>query len=331
MKKLNLLLMLIFVISIFSINQNLFPQSSGYKVVGKIVIGGESRWDYLSIDTVMHRLYVSHMSQVDIIDLNKGTVIGIIPNLNGVHGIAFAQEFNKGFISNGKDNSVTVFNLKTMKVIANVKVPAKGPDAIVYDPFSKRVFTFNGHSDNATAIDANSNKVVGNVELDGGPEFAVSNHNGKMFVNLEDKSMIEEFDPKTLKKVNVWSILPCKSPSALSIDLKTGLLFSGCRNKLIAVVDSKSGKLMTSLPIGAGVDADRFDPVDNYVFASCGEGILTVIKVNSPEDIKVIDNITTTKGARTMAFDKSADRIYLAAMISGNDNKQQFGVLILAK
>lgn len=331
MKKISVLLMYSLFIVVFTMNGKVFPQSSGYKVVGKIVIGGESRWDYLSIDTVMHRLYVSHMSQVEIIDLNKGTVIGVIPNLNGVHGIAFAQEFNKGFISNGKDNSVTVFNLKTMKVTANVKVPAKGPDAIVYDPFSKRVFTFNEHSDNATAIDAKTNKVVGNVELDGGPEFAVSNHKGKMFVNLEDKSMIEEFDPSTLKKVNVWSIQPCKSPSALSIDLKTGLLFSGCRNKLIAVVDSKSGKLVTSLPIGAGVDADRFDPVDNLVFASCGEGILTVIKENSPEDIKVIDNITTTKGARTMAFDKSADRIYLSAMISGKDNKEQFGVLILAK
>lgn len=331
MKKISVLLMFSFFMVVFTMIGNIFPQSSGYKVVGKIVIGGQSRWDYLSIDTVMHRLYVSHMSQVDIIDLNKGTVIGVIPNLNGVHGIAFAQEFNKGFISNGKDNSVTVFNLKTMKVTANVKVPAKGPDALVYDPFSKRVFTFNENSDNATAIDAKSNKVVGNVELDGGPEFAVSNHNGKMFVNIEDKSMIEEFDPKTLKKVNVWSTLPCKSPSALAIDLKTGLLFSGCRNKLMAVVDSKSGKLITSLPIGAGVDADRFDPVNNLVFASCYEGILTVIKENSPTDFKVIDNITTTKGARTMAFDKSADRIYLSAMISGSDNKEQFGVLILAK
>ncbi|MHB8579689.1 MAG: YncE family protein [Ignavibacteriaceae bacterium] len=331
MKQMKSCLVIIFALAFLILPKNLYSQSSVYKVTGKILIGGETRWDYLSIDTVMHRLFIAHMSKVDVLDLNDGKLVGEIDNLNGVHGVVFAYEYGKGFISNGRDNSVTVFNLKTLKKIGNIKIPAKGPDAIVYDSFSKRVFTFNGDSKNATAIDAKTDKVIGNVDLDGSPEFAVSNNKGKMFVNLEDKSMIEEFDPATLKSVAKWSVDPCKSPSALAIDLKNGILFSGCRNKMTAIVDTKTGKLIATLPIGTGVDANAFDPVNKLVFSSCWDGTITVIKEYSPTNFKVIDTISTEKGARTMAFDKSTGKIYTVTMLQGKDNAKEFGVLILSK
>ena len=331
MKQMKRYVVIIFVLLLFVLPGNLFPQSSGYKVVNKILIGGETKWDYLSIDTVMHRLFITHMSKVDVVDLNNGKLVGEISNLNGVHGVVFAYEYGKGFISNGRDNSVTVFNLKTLKKIGNIKVPAKGPDAIVYDSFTKRVFTFNGDSKNATAIDAKTDKVIGNIDLGGSPEFAVSNNHGKMFVNLEDQSMIEEFDPKTLKTEAKWSVAPCKSPSALTIDLKNGILFSGCRNKMTAIVDTKTGKLITTLPIGTGVDANYFDPVNKLIFSSCWDGTITVIKEYSPTNFKVIDTISTEKGARTMSFDKSTGKIYTVTMLQGENNSKEFGILILAK
>jgi len=331
MKQMKRYVVIIFVLLLFVLPGNLFPQSSGYKVVNKILIGGENRWDYLSIDTVMHRLFIAHMSKVDVVDLNNGKLVGEINDLNGVHGVVFAYEYGKGFISNGRDNSVTVFNLKTLKKIGNIKVPAKGPDAIVYDPFTKRVFTFNGDSKNATAIDAKTDKVIGNIDLGGSPEFAVSNNLGKMFVNLEDQSVIEEFDPKTLKTEAKWPVAPCKSPSALAIDLKNGILFSGCRNKMTAIIDTKTGKLITTLPIGTGVDANYFDPVNKLIFSSCWDGTITVIKEYSPTNFKVIDTISTEKGARTMAFDKSTDKIYTVTMLQGKNNSKEFGILILAK
>jgi len=331
MKKLYLILTVLFFMAIYPVSSELYSQTSGYKVAGKILIGGESRWDYLSIDTVMHRLYIAHMSKVDVIDLTTEKLVGEIDSLNGVHGIAFAYEYNKGFITNGKSNSVTVFNLKTLKKEDNIELQAKGPDAIVYDSFSKRIFTLNGHSQNSTAIDAKTNKVIGNVSLDGSPEFAVSNNHGKMFVNLEDKSKVEEFDPKTLKKITVWDLNPGDSPSALAIDLKNGILFSGCHNNMLAISDIKSKKVIKTLPIGKGVDADFFDPVRKLIFVSCGEGTITVVKENSPKDFEVIDNITTEKGARTMSCDVSTGKLYTATMLEGENNSKEFGVLILAK
>ncbi len=330
MKKLYYVLTFIFFV-LTSINSQLWSQTSSYKVVGKIVIGGENRWDYLSIDTVMHRLYIAHMSKVEVIDLRTEKLIGSIDSLNGVHGIAFAYEYNKGFITNGKSNSVTVFDLKTLKKIGNIEVPAKGPDAIVYDPFTKRIFTLNGDSQNSTAIDAKTDKVIGNVNLDGSPEFCVSTNHGRMFVNLEDKSKIEEFNPKTLKTITKWDLKPGESPSALSLDLKNGLLFSGCHNQMLAISDIKSKKVIKTLPIGKGVDADFFDPVRKLIFVSCWDGTMTVIKENSPKNFEVVDTIATEKGARTMACDVSTGKLYTATMLEGKNNSKEFGVLILAK
>lgn len=309
----------------------LFAQSSGYKVTGKIDIGGEGWWDYTAVDVPTHKLFISHGTRVHVVDLSSNKVIGEISSLHGVHGIAFADEFGKGFISNGMNDTVTVFDLKTLKIIDNIHVTGKNPDAIVYDPFTKRIFTFNGRGSNATAIDAKSDKVVGTLALDGKPEFAASDGMGRMFVNLEDKSKIVEFDPKLLKVVKTSSIAPGESPSGLAFDIKNGVLFSGCDNQLMAIVDAKTCKLITTLPIGKGVDACGFDPGTKYAFSSNGEGTLTVIDEVSPTEFKVIDNITTEKGLRTMALDPTSHNIYLIGSLEAQNNKKSFGVLILGK
>jgi YVTN family beta-propeller protein len=231
-------ILLLAIASLFLIAPLSYSQASGYSVAGTISIGGNGWWDYLAIDNSAHHLFVSNGNKVQIIDLKTDKKISEIDNLNGVHGIAIANEFNKGFISNGRSDTVTVFDLKTFKVIADVHVSGKNPDAIAYDPYSKRVFTFNGRSSNATAIDAKTDKVVGTITLDGKPEFAVSNGKGKMYVNIESKSEITVFNPKTLKVLHTWSIAPGESPSGLAIDVKNNRIFAGCDNKMMVVVDA---------------------------------------------------------------------------------------------
>jgi DNA-binding beta-propeller fold protein YncE len=314
--------MLIF-LGLFS--STIFSQGSGYRVADSINIGGGNRWDYIAVDTVSHRLYVTHATEVNVIDIDKGIIIGTIPNLNGVHGVAFANEFNKGFISNGKNNSVTVFDLKTLNVLDSIKVDGKGPDAIVYDPFTKRVFTFNGKSSNSTAIDAQTDKIVGTVTLEAGPEFAVSGGDGKMYVNIEDKSDIQQFNAQTLAVTATWPLAPGEKPSGLAIDREHKILFSGCHNKLMAILSAETGKVITTLPIGERIDACAFDPSDGLAFSSNGEGTITVVKEDSPSKFEVIDNIVTQKGARTMEVDEITHRIFTVTMVGGNS----FGVLVL--
>ena len=319
------------ILFVFIVSQICFSQISGYSVINKIIIGGPERWDYLSIDTSMERLYIGHMSEVNVVDLKTDSLIGTISNLHHVHGAAFAPEFGKGYISNGGDASVTVFVLKSLAVIRNVKVTGQDPDAIAYDPFTKRIFTFNGRSGNATAIDAQTDTVIGTVKLDGGPEFAVSDGMGKMYVNLEDESSIEEFDPAKLQKIATWSIEPCKSPSGLAIDVKNGILFSGCRNEVMAVVNAKNGKLIDKVPIGKGVDACGFDPFTKLAFSSTRDGKITVIKEEGPDKFSVIDNVPTEKGGRTMALDLKTHKLYTATMLTDKDGSKKFGVLVLSR
>ncbi len=309
----------------------IYSQTSGYKISGSINIGGKGWWDYLAVDTSMHRLFVSHTDRIHVIDLNNDKIIGEIPNLNGVHGIAFAYKLGKGFISNGRSDTVTVINLKTLKTIDHIHVTSKDPDAIVYDSFTQRIFTFNGRSANSTAIDAKSDKVVGTLALEGSPEFAVSNTKGVMYVNLENKSEIEEFNPKTLKKVVTWSIAPGEHPSGLAIDVKNNILFSGCQNNMMMIVNAKTGKVITHVPIGGHVDACRYDPETHLTFSSNGEGNLTIIKEVSPKNFKEIENITTQKGLRTMALDPVTHNIYLVGMLLRKDGSKSFGILILRK
>jgi len=305
---------------------------------GVIPIGGETRWDYLAIEKTHNRLYVSHGSSVDIIDLTRNVVIGGILDQHGVHGIAFAPEFNRGFITNGGDHSVTLFDLTTMKQTGKIIIPGKKPDAIVYDPFTKRMFSFNGGSNNATAIDAKSGTVVGNVELDGAPEFGASDNIGLMFVNLEDANMVEVFDPKALKVVAKWPLTPCESPTGMAMDVKHNLLFVGGHNKLMAVLDVKSGQVIKTLPIGEGVDACAFDDASQCAFASCGKsGVVTVVKEESPTSFSVLDNIATLPKARTMALDAETHKIYLSTMIDrpagvapdASQSSTMFGVVIV--
>lgn len=289
----------------------LFAAGSGYHIAKTYKLGGEGGWDYLKFDPDAHRLFISRGTHVMVIDAETGKSLGDIPDTPGVHGIALAPEFNRGFTSNGREGTVTIFDLKTLQVITKVNNVGENPDAILYDPATKRVFTMNGRSHDSTAIDAATGSVVGKIPLDGKPEFGVSTGAGEIFVNIEDKSELTSIDPQTLKVKAVWALAPCESPSGLAIDVKNRRLFSGCDNKMMAVVNADTGKVITTLPIGDGVDADRFDPETQLAFASCGQGVLSVIKEESPDKFSVLDNVPTQRGARTMAIDHKTHNIYL--------------------
>jgi len=288
-----------------------FSQSSGqYKVVDRIHLDGDKGWDYIAVDDSTNRLYVSHGDMVQVVDLNNGNkIIGTISGLNGVHGIAIAQEFNKGFITSGKDTSVVVFDLSTFGTLAKIKV-SPGPDAIVYDKFSKKVFSFNGKSKSSTVIDAKTNAVVGTIDLPGKPEFCVADGLGKIYDNLEDKNMICVINTTTMKVENSWSIAPADGPSGLAIDTKTRRLFSVC-DKTMVIVDADKGTILKTLPIGDRVDAAGFDYNLNRAYSSNGDGTLTVVQENAGDDFKVIDNVATEKGARTCCVNSKTHHIYL--------------------
>jgi len=284
--------------------------ASGYHVSKKTVLGGEGGWDYLTVDSKARRVYISRGTRVMVIDADTAAVVGDIPNTNGVHGIAVVADMDKGFTSNGRDNAVTVFDLKTLKVLATVPV-GKNPDAIIYDPSSKRVFTFNGASHDTTAIDAKTNTVAGTIALGGKPEFAVADEKGHIYVNVEDKNEIVQFDPSKLAVENHWSIARGEGPSGLAMDRKHRRLFSVCGNKLMAVVNADNGKVITTLPIGAGTDAAGFDPETGFAFSSNGEGTLTVVHEDSAEKFTVVDNVPTQVRARTMALDLKTHQVFL--------------------
>jgi DNA-binding beta-propeller fold protein YncE len=285
---------------------------SGYHLIKKVKLGGEGGWDYLTVDPASRRLFISRGTHVMVVDADGGKVVGDIPDTSGVHGIALVPEMNKGFTSNGKTATSTIFDMKTLKILGEAKTD-KDPDAIIYDPASKRVFTFNGDASSATAIDAATGKTVGTVALGGGPEFAASDGQGHVFVNLEDKSQLVKFDPVTLKVEKTWPLAPCESPSGLAIDAEHEILVVGCHNKMMAFVDGNSGHVIGTVPIGQGVDANRFDPETGFAFASCGDGTVTVAHEDSPDKFSVVDTITTQRGARTMELDKSNHNLYLVS------------------
>lgn len=282
-----------------------------YKIANRIHVDSNGGWDYTTVDEQTNRLYVSHGTMVQVVDLNTAKVIAIIPHTNGVHGIALAQDLNKGFISDGKDSSVTIFDLETNATIAKVQVTGQKPDAIVYDDVTQRVFTMNGKTNNATVIDAKTNKVIGTIALDGKPEFCVADGTGKLFVNLEDKSAIEVIDAKSMKVLKKWSIAPGESPSGLAMDKKNRRLFSVCDNKMMVVSDADKGTVVTTVAIGDGPDAAAFDPTQMRIYSSNGEdGTLTVIS-DSADTYKVLENVETQKRARTMALNTKTHHVYL--------------------
>jgi DNA-binding beta-propeller fold protein YncE len=281
----------------------------GYQVTTTYKVGGEGGWDYLNTDAGARRLYISRGTHVIVLDLDSGKNVGDIPDTPGVHGIALAPELGKGFTSNGREGTVSIFDLKTLAPSSKVKV-GENPDAILYDPATKRVFTFNGRSQDSSAIDAVSGKLLGTIKLDGKPEFAASDAQGEIFVNIEDKSELVAIDPNKLEVKAKWPLAPCTEPSGLSIDRKNRRLFVGCDNKMMAVVDADSGKVLATPAIGEGVDATAFDDGTDLAFASCGEGVLTVVKEDSPNQFSVAENVPTQQGARTMALDSQTHNVY---------------------
>lgn len=284
-----------------------------YKIKHKFVLGGDGGWDYLTYDPAGHRLFISRATRVMVVDPEKGSVLGEIPDTPGVHGVALAQDLGKGFTSNGRENTVTVFDLKTLKETSRIKLDAENPDAIMYEPVSKRIFTFNGRSHNATAIDAEKGSVIATIPLDGKPEFAVADGKGNVFVNIEDKSELSSIDARNAKVLNTWPLAPCESPSGLAIDQKNRRLFAGCDNKMMAVINADTGKVVTTVPIGSGVDADRFDPGTQLAFSSNGDGTLTVIHEDSADKYSVVQNAETQRSARTMALNPKSHEVYLVA------------------
>jgi len=289
----------------------LAAEAPGYKVSQKLGIGGEGGWDYVTVDPAARRVYVSHATKVVVLDADGGNVVGEIPDTPGVHGIALAPELNRGFVSNGRSSTITIFDMKTLKRIEDVKSTGENPDAILYDPASRRVLAFNGRTGNATVLDASSGKVEGTISLAGKPEFAASDGAGRVFVNIEDKSTIAQIDPRKMTVEKTWPLAPCEEPSGMAIDRAHGRLFVGCGNKLMAVVDAGSGKVVATVPIGAGVDANAYDPGTGFAFASCGDGTLTVAAAEGSDKYVVAQKLETQRGARTMGLDEKTHAVFL--------------------
>ncbi len=278
-----------------------------------IALTGDAGYDYVSIDMANNRLYVSHGTMVNIVNLTTETQIGVIGDLKGMHGVAIAPKSNRAFISDGKANAVVSFDLSTLKVIATIPVTGKGPDGIIYDPYSDQVFSFNGDSNNASVVDPNTLKQVGTVALGGAPEFAVADGKGKIYNNLEDKNSVNVIDVKTLKVISNYSLAPAGGPTGIALDDADNRIFSVCRqNKGMSVLDATSGKIIATLPIGGGVDAVCYDPGTKLIFCSCGDGTTTIIKQNSADDYSVIQTLKTPVRAKTMALDTRNHKIYLS-------------------
>jgi DNA-binding beta-propeller fold protein YncE len=286
--------------------------SNGYRVTKTIAVGGDEGWDYVAVDSAARHVYVSHGTHVVVLDADSGAVAGDIPDTQGVHGIAIASDLGRGFTSNGRANTVTIFDLKTLRTLGSVKA-GTNPDAIVYDQQTKRVFTMNGRSQDTTAIDAADGTVAGTLALGGKPEFAVADGQGSIFVNIEDKSELVQFDPQKLTVLNRWPLAPCEEPSGLAMDRKSRRLFAGCGNKMMAILNADTGKIVATPAIGDGVDANAFDPETNFAFASNGEGTITVVHEDSADKYSVVETVPTKKSARTMGLDLKTHNIFLPA------------------
>ncbi len=288
------------------------PGASGYHVVKSVPVPGEDGWDYIAVDSDARRVYISHGTHVVVMNADTYAIEGDVPDTPGVHGIAIARDLGRGFISSGRANTATIFDLKTLKTIGTVKTDGN-PDAIAYDAVSKRVFTFNGRGKNTTAINGADGSVAGTLALGGKPEFAVADGKGSIFVNNEDTSELIQIDTQKISETHRWPLAPCKSPSGLAMDLNSRRTFSVCDEKVMSVVDTDSGKVVATPTICEGPDAAAFDPATNYAFASCGDGNLTVIHEDSPDKFSVVENVPTKRSARTMGLDLKTHNIFLPA------------------
>jgi DNA-binding beta-propeller fold protein YncE len=280
-----------------------------YRVIATYTLGGDGGWDYLALDTAFHRLFVARNDRVMVIDEQSGKLLNEITGLHRTHGIAFDYHAGHGFVTGSGDSSVTMFDLATLKVSGTTKAGA-GADALIFDEASGHAFSFNGGANSASVIEGVTGKSVATIPLGGRPEFAVSDGTGKVFVNLEDSSAIVEIDAKANRVTRHWAIAPCESPSGLAIDVARHRLFSGCENKLMAISDYQTGKVIGTAPIGSGVDANRFDPGTSLAFSSNGEGSITVVRENSPGKFAVLQTVSTAPGARTMELDRESHRLF---------------------
>jgi YVTN family beta-propeller protein len=287
-------------------------EPTGYHLLKTIPVPGDGGWDYVTVDDAARRVYVSHATQVDVLDADSGAIKGKIPDTPGVHGIAVAPDPGRAFTSNGRDDTVTVFDLKTLETLDKVKT-GRGPDAILYDPDTHQVFAFCGRGGSATVIDAAKGKVAGTIDLGGQPESGVSDGAGLVFVNLEDKAELLKIDARNLKVLERWPLAPGKTPTGLALDRRHHRLFVGCRSKHLVVVNADTGKVVTTLPIGDGVDACAFDPETALAFSSCRDGTVTVVHQDGPDDYRVVETVKTRTGSKTMALDPKTHRLFLPA------------------
>ncbi len=306
-----LLAVILFSYSIPVLAQN----TSGYKLSKTFKIASGGGWDYIAVND--HKLYVSHATQVNILDASSGDSLGFIPGTTGVHGIAFIPALGKGYVSCGRLNAITVFDLKTNAVLKQIPV-GQNPDAIMYEPFTKKIITCNGRSNNLSIVDPQTDTVVSTITLSGKPETAVSDEAGKVFVNIEDKNSISSVDVTSGKVLDTWNLAPAEGPTGLAIDLKTKKLFAGCDKQLL-VVDYTNGEVINRLPIADGCDGVAFDETYKYVFASCGAGIMAVAEEDTRGRCKIIDNIKTKKSARTIINDPSTHEVFLPAAEFGKE------------
>jgi YVTN family beta-propeller protein len=290
--------------------------SGAYAVTGKFQLGGVGGWDDLNVDAEHHLLYLSRADRVWVVDTASGARVAEILDTPGVHGIALAPELGRGFISCGKANLVKVFDLKTNQVIDSIPT-GQGPDAILYDAGTQRVFVFNGHGKSASVIDAKTNAVIGTIALGGKPEFARADGLGHVYVNIEDTSELLALDAQALKILSRWPLAPCQEPSGLAFDVAHRRLFPVCSNRLMQVVNADSGKIVSTLPIGEGVDGAAFDPGSGRVFSSNGDGTLTVVDEKDPDHYSVAQTLPTQAGARTVTLDAVTHRLYLPTALRG--------------
>jgi DNA-binding beta-propeller fold protein YncE len=318
------------------------PKTSGYHVIKTVPVGGVGQWDYCVVDSEARRLYIAHSTEVTVLDADTGAKVGSIADTPGVHGIALAHNLGRGFTSNGRANSITIFDLTTLKTIQTVKIPGQEPDAIFYDAASNRVFAFNGGSKDATAINAADGSFVGTIALGGRPEFAAGAGDGHIFANIEDRSELVELDGQKLAVLHRWPVAPCKEPSGLAMDSANRRLFAVCGNGMMAVVNANTGKVIATPRIDDDPDAAGFDPETKLVFSSNGgSGNLTVIHEDSPETYTVLDNVPTKKYARTMAIDQKTHTVFLPVAdflpvppkseARPKAKADTFGVLVVAK
>ena len=293
------------------------PAPPSYRLTGNFAVGGEGGWDYLTVDAAARRVYVSRSTHVVVLDADSGKVVGDIPGTEGVHGIALAPELKKGFTSNGRAGTVTVFELPSLAVAGTWKATGENPDAILYEPVSKKLLTFNGRGKNITVFDAATGTIAGTIPVGGKPEFAVSDPSGRVYANVEDTAEIIAIDPVGLSVKARWPLAPCQDPTGLAIDPKNGLLFAGCGNERLAVVRTSDGKLLGTPPIGAGCDGVAFDPGPRLAFSANGAGSVTVLSETALGTWTPVQTVPTKRSARTIALDPSTHRLFLPAATLG--------------